>query len=134
MKLGINGMGIMISDMQKMVEFYRGVMGFEVEWDGNGPYAQAIIDGFRLMLYARNELPGYLGADIAFVEGLNGTFEIAVDVPYFVDVDNMFDKVVSLGAKPVLQPRDEPFGVRTSFISDPEGNLIEIASWEKYKK
>lgn len=38
---------------------------------------------------------------------------------------------VENGATPVLEPELEPWGQRTCYIADPEGNLIEIGSWNK---
>ena len=35
------------------------------------------------------------------------------------------------GATAVLDPTTEPWGQRTCYIADPEGNLIEIGSWNK---
>ena len=34
-------------------------------------------------------------------------------------------------ATPVLEPELESWGQRTCYIADPEGNLIEIGSWNK---
>ena len=31
----------------------------------------------------------------------------------------------------LLEPELEPWGQRTCYIADPEGNLIEIGSWNK---
>ena len=42
-----------------------------------------------------------------------------------------FAKAVAKGAEPVLEPTMEPWGQRTCYIADPEGNLIEIASFNK---
>jgi lactoylglutathione lyase len=40
--------------------------------------------------------------------------------------------MVAKGATPIYPPRNEPWQMRSAMISDPEGNLIEIASdfWE----
>ena len=38
---------------------------------------------------------------------------------------------VENGATSVLEPELEPWGQRTCYIADPEGNLIEIGSWNK---
>ena len=35
------------------------------------------------------------------------------------------------GATSVLEPELEPWGQRTCYIADPEGNLIEIGFWNK---
>ena len=47
------------------------------------------------------------------------------------EVDTAFKKAVENGATPVLEPELEPWGQRTCYIADPEGNLIEIGSWNK---
>jgi lactoylglutathione lyase len=42
-------------------------------------------------------------------------------------VDTAFDRLVSLGARPVMAPRPSPEpGVRMAFVADPEGNLLEL--------
>ena len=51
--------------------------------------------------------------------------------PSFEEVDEAFKKAVENGATPVLEPELEPWGQRTCYIADPEGNLIEIGSWNK---
>ena len=39
------------------------------------------------------------------------------------------------GAVSLLEPTTEPWGQRTCFLADPEGNIIEIGSWNKpYEK
>ncbi|WP_330392404.1 VOC family protein [Hespellia stercorisuis] len=46
-------------------------------------------------------------------------------------MDRTFESVVKLGAQPVMQPTTEPWGQRTCYIADPEGNLIEIGSFKE---
>lgn len=64
-----------------------------------------------------------------YIKGLNGHFEIALYVDIFEDVDASFRRTVENGTIPVLEPTTEPWGQRTCYIGDPEGNLIEIGSW-----
>jgi len=66
-----------------------------------------------------------------YVQDICGHFEIALSVKTFADVDNEFEKVTNLGAKAILFPENEPWGQRTCYIADPEGNLIEIGSFNK---
>ena len=49
----------------------------------------------------------------------------------FEEVDEAYKKAVENGATSVLEPELEPWGQRTCYIADPEGNLIEIGSWNK---
>jgi len=123
--------GIFVKDLKNMVEFYHDIIGIEINWDGEGPYAEFNHEGIRFSMYLREKLPGLLGKEPEFPAGINGTFELAVDLPLFEDVDIEYERVVKGGATPVYVPRDEPWGMRSSMIADPEGNLIEIGSWNK---
>ena len=80
-------------------------------------------------MYERAQLPGLLGQTPGYPAGLNGTFELAIDLPTSADADRMYAQVIAAGAQPVYTPRDEPWGMHSSMIADPEGNLIEIGSW-----
>ncbi len=122
--------GVFVNDLALMVPFYRDVLGVEVEWDG-GPYAEFKHEGIRFSMFGRAELPALLGQTPTYPAGLNGTFELAIDLPRFEDVDPEFDRLVAAGATPVVRPRMEPWGMRSSYVSDPEGNLIEVGSWNK---
>ena len=42
-----------------------------------------------------------------------------------------YEKAIAKGAVSVLVPTTEPWGQRTCYIAAPEGNLIEIGSWNK---
>ena len=126
-----NMIGLFAEDLKVMVSFYRDVLGFDIDWNGEGPYAEFRSEGVRFAMYERRMLPGLLGQTPDYTKGLNGTFELAIDLPLFEDVDREFARVTEAGATPVYGPRDEPWGMRSSMVADPEGNLIEIGSWNK---
>lgn len=123
--------GIFVNDLQKMVAFYRDVLGLEIEWDGNGPYAEFKHEGIRFSMYERAQLPALLGQPPTYPAGLNGTFELAIDLPTSADADRFYENTVKAGAQPIYAPRDEPWGMHSAMVSDPEGNLIEIGSWNR---
>ena len=70
-------------------------------------------------------------SEFAYCTGVNGHFEIALSVDNYGQVDETFDKVVAAGAKSIMEPTTEPWGQRTCYVADPEGNLIEIGSFTK---
>ncbi|GAP22463.1 VOC family protein [Leptolinea tardivitalis] len=128
----IDLIGIFPENLAEMVAFYRDVLGFEIDWDGQGPYAEFKNDGVRFAMYERKQLPTLFGGKTpGFTTGINGTFELAIDLPTSADVDREFARVIAAGGREVYAPRDEPWGMRSSMIMDPEGNLIEIGSWNK---
>jgi len=131
MSVRIDMVGIFVNDLKRMVTFYRDVLGFETDWDGNGPYAEFKNDGVRFSMYERAQLPGLLGKTPSYPAGLNGTFELAIDLPTSADADLEFMRVIQAGGTSVYEPRDGPWGMHSSMITDPEGNMIEIGSWNK---
>lgn len=127
-----NMIGLFVSDLTRMVTFYREVLGADIEWDGEGPYAEFKHEGIRFAMYERAKLPELLGQEPGYPGGLNGTFELAINVGSKEDVDAFFERVTQQGATAVYGPRDEPWKMRSAMVADPEGNLIEVASdfWE----
>ncbi|MCP4311652.1 MAG: glyoxalase [Bacteroidetes bacterium] len=132
MKVKFDMIGLFVRDLSRMVRFYNKVVGIEIEWDGNGPYAEFKHEGIRFAMYERKELPELLGQEPTFPAGINGTFELAINVGKPANVDETYNRLVNAGAKEIYTPRDEPWKMRSSMIADPEGNLIEIGSdfWE----
>ena len=131
MSLRIDMIGLFPGDMGKMVAFYQALLGVEVDWDGKSPYAEFKHQGVRFAMYARSQLATLLGQEPDITAGVNGTFEIAIDLPRYENVQPEYERALSLGASPVYAPRDEPWGMRSSMVTDPEGNLVEIGSWNK---
>jgi len=124
--------GLFVTDIARMVAFYRDVMGLETDWDGSSPFAGFKHEGVRFAMFERKMLPGLLGQEPGYPQGLNGTFEMAVNVGEKANVDRVFAELTGKGAQPVYSPRDEPWKMRSAMIADPDGNLIEIGSdfWE----
>ena len=63
MSTQIDMIGIFVDDLHKIVAFYKDVLGFAIDWDGNGPYAEFKHNGIRSSMYERAMLPGLLGED-----------------------------------------------------------------------
>ncbi len=123
--------GLFVSDMSKMVSFYRDVMDMQTDWKDNEPNAQLESDGFCLIMYGRKDFEKMTSQKYGYPKGTNGTMELAYEVKDFASVDAEYKRVVSLGAKPVMPPATEPWGQRTCYVADPEGNLVEIGSFNK---
>ena len=132
MKIKFDMIGLFVKDLPAMVSFYRDVVGMETNWDGEGPYAEFKHEGIRFSMFERDKLPGLLGQQPSFPNGLNGTFEFAINVGKPENVDVFFKKLTSQVAQAIYEPRNEPWKLRSAMVADPEGNLIEIASdfWE----
>lgn len=127
----LDGFGLFVNDMPTMIRFYRDVLGFEIAEDENAVNVYLVKDGTLFMLYERKNFEKMTARKYEYLKGLNGHFEIALYVDTFDAVDRAYHDAVSKGAVPVLPPEDEPWGQRTCYIADPEGNLIEIGSFNR---
>lgn len=127
----LDGFGIFVKDMVTMVRFYRDILNFEIREDENASNVYLVKDGTLFLLYRRTDFEKMTNRTFGYANNINGHYEIALSVDNYVAVDLTFKEVVSKGAIPVLEPTTEPWGQRTCYISDPEGNLIEISSFNK---
>lgn len=127
----LDGFGIMVEDMGKMIRFYRDVLGFEIKEAESTENVYLVKDGTLFLLYGRRDFEAMTSRSYEYVKGLNGHYEIALYADSFEEVDREFQRAVENGATPVLAPTTEPWGQRTCYIADPEGNLIEIGSWNR---
>ena len=127
----LDGFGLFVEDMVKMICFYRDVLGFEIKEDEDTSNVYLIKDDTLFLLYGRKDFEKMTSRKYEYIKGLNGHTEIALYVESFEEVDAEYEKAISKGAVSVLEPVTEPWGQRTCYIADPEGNLIEIGSFNK---
>lgn len=127
----LDGFGIFVEDMGRMIRFYRDVLGFEIKEAEDTSNVYLVKDGTLFLFYGRKDFEKMTDQRYEYVKGLNGHFELALYVNTFEEVDDTYKRVIEQGASPVLEPTTEPWGQRTCYIADPEGNLIEIGSWNK---
>ena len=127
----LDGFGLFVEDMAKMICFYRDVLGFEIKEDEDASNVYLIKDDTLFLLYGRKDFEKMTSRKYEYIKGLNGHTEIALYVDSFEEVDAEYEKAIIKGAVSVLEPVTEPWGQRTCYIADPEGNLIEIGSFNK---
>ena len=127
----LDGVGLFVKDMPTMIRFYRDVLGFEIVEDEDAVNVYLIKDGTLFMLYERKNFEQMTNRRYEYLKGFNGHFEIALYVDTFEEVDTRYHEIIAKGAQSVLEPTTEPWGQRTCYIADPEGNLIEIGSFNR---
>ena len=124
----LDGYGLFVKDMATMIRFYRDVLGFEIKEEENTDNVYLVKDGTLFLLYGRKDFETLTGKRYEYLKGINAHSEMALYVDSFSQVD---EEAIDNGATSLLEPTTEPWGQRTCFIADPEGNIIEIGSWNK---
>lgn len=127
----LDGFGLLVNDMGVMIRFYRDVLGFEIKENEDTSNVYLVKDSTLFLLYGRKDFEKMTDKKYQYVNGLNGHSEMALYVDTFAEVDVAYKNAISKGAVSVLEPTTESWGQRTCYIADPEGNLIEIGSWNK---
>ncbi|MER5194015.1 VOC family protein [Streptomyces sp. NPDC002755] len=131
MRARLDHVGVNVRDLAAQTSWYRDAFGlesvFEFRLDGTG-LAGVVLEhphGWRLELLARpGSAPGLRAPDPVTAVLTEGYGHFAVTTP---ELDPVYDALVARGAGEVRKPGPSPEpGVRMAWVSDPEGNLIEL--------
>ena len=99
-----------VRDVDTAVQFYIGVLGFEQSFRF-GTYVGVKLGNCEIHLCQ----PGDYGAR------RGGNAYIFCD-----EVDDYFRKIISAGAKPTSEPRNQMYKMRDFIIHDPDGNQLSF--------
>lgn len=127
----LDGYGLFVRDMALMIRFYRDVLGFEIKEEENTDNVYLVKDGTLFLLYGRKDFEKLTDKRYEYLKGVNAHSEMALYVDTFSEVDEEYENAIRNGAVSLMSPTTEPWGQRTCFIADPEGNIIEIGSWNR---
>lgn len=114
-----------VPDVQAAIDFYKNAFGLEVGMIHESVEYGELVTGETKLAFSAISLMEELGKSPQAPDSQHPTFEIAFEVE---DVKAAYEKAIAAGATSVQEVRDEPWGQTTSYVSDPNGYLIEICS------
>jgi catechol 2,3-dioxygenase-like lactoylglutathione lyase family enzyme len=120
----LNIVVIGVHDLPTMREFYES-LGWRAR-PRSGMFARFELDGASMVLFPFDMLKELVGASGEEQSGFGGM----VPAMFFDDVSSVEAALAEagrVGATIVSEISDRPWGVRTAYFSDPEGNVWELA-------
>ena len=131
----IDVLTLAVSDLERALEFYRGlgfsspgVIGTEFPGDDTNPSGAAAMfelgNGLVLALYGRTDLAK--DADVPVEPPKSGEFSIGHLVASRQDVDALLASAEAAGATLLDRPHERAWGIYSGYFRDPDGHLWEI--------
>ncbi|MBX2885244.1 MAG: VOC family protein [Granulosicoccus sp.] len=114
-----------VDDVAESLAFFSRAFGFEQLFLHEGGDYGELSTGDTKLAFSSTELMRQLGKNPLSADAAHPTFELAFETD---DVASDLNRAIEAGATLVQDVREEPWGQTTSYVSDPNGYLIEICS------
>ena len=121
-----NGICMITRDVQAMRDFYHQVL--QARSEGDDVFTAFSTEGAQLTLFHEKGMeqmaPGSMGG-----RG-HGSYALEFEVE---DVDREHERLVELGVPIVKPPTTQPWGLRSVWFRDPDGNIVNFYAPSAYK-
>jgi catechol 2,3-dioxygenase-like lactoylglutathione lyase family enzyme len=111
---------VITDDVERLREFYTTLLRAEPS-RVHDDYVEFATSGGALSLYSRTKLDPYAPGATQPRSNRSVMVEFEVD-----DVDAEFERLRSLAIDWVKQPSTQPWGNRSIYLRDPDGNLVNL--------
>jgi len=119
----LNGVGLVVSDMARSLDFYRR-LGLDVpETPHEGHVDIALPNGFRLMLDSQDEMRKFIPD---WVNQPGNQFSLAFQCESPADVDTVYSEMIGAGYHGDKEPWDAFWGQRYAKLLDPNGIPVDL--------
>jgi len=119
----LNALGIVVSEMEQSIRFYR-LLGLEVpETPGEGHVETFLPNGVRFMLDSEETIRGFR-PDWTRASGNQVALAFECGAP--AEVDEIYARVVEAGFQGEKSPWDAVWGQRYAQLADPDGVPVDL--------
>jgi catechol 2,3-dioxygenase-like lactoylglutathione lyase family enzyme len=115
----VNGISIVTDDIPRLRDFYTAVL--RTTADGDDAFAALRTNGAALSLFLRAGMEAMAPGSMRGAGTGSFTLEVQVD-----DVDGEYERLVALDVAFVKPPTTQPWGRRSVWFRDPDGNIVNF--------
>lgn len=116
---------LFVEDVAKVAAFYRDQLGLEVAL--NDPQAVAFkMNGQDFLILDMGNAVGMVNVKREDFEAQSGKTDRIMLCADVENVDEAYETLKARGVVFTLAPVDQPWGYRTTYFHDPEGNIWEL--------
>lgn len=114
-----SGVCLVTDNVSKLKKFYENV--FSVDVNGDDEFAYFMFEKINISIFSKAGEEKIAPGSMKNIG--NGSCIIEIEVE---DVDYEFAKLSELGVKIIKPPTTQPWGIRSVWFSDPDGNIINF--------
>jgi catechol 2,3-dioxygenase-like lactoylglutathione lyase family enzyme len=111
---------IVTANLEQMRTFYQEVLQIEPQ-TYRGNYVEFALEAGTLALWRQSEYEAFGIAPMRGAANHSVLIEFAVE-----DVDGEYARLQGLQLELVQELRDQPWGQRTFYVRDPDGNILNV--------
>lgn len=118
----LNNVCLITGDVQRLVDFYESVLAVKAKWTG-ADYAELSTSGGVVAIFSAKAQENYIPGSAESAKNRSAILEFRV-----TDVDRQYRLLQSVVKVWVKPPTTQPWGTRSVYFRDPDGNLVNFFS------
>src|SRR6516165_4516495 len=111
---------LITTDVSRLVNFYQNVLGMKAQWSGE-QYAEFRTGVGVLAIFSADAQEKYIPGSADAASNKSSILEFKI-----TDVDQEYARLQSLVTAWVKKPTTQPWGTRSVYSRDPDGNLVDF--------
>jgi catechol 2,3-dioxygenase-like lactoylglutathione lyase family enzyme len=111
---------LITNNVQRLVDFYEPILQLKANWSGKD-YAEFSMGNLVLAIFSAEAQEGYIPGVSVAANNKSMVLEFKV-----ADVDREYRRLGSLVKTWVKPPTTQPWGTRSIYFRDPDGNLVDF--------
>ncbi|MDH2390819.1 MULTISPECIES: VOC family protein [Streptomyces] len=120
--------GLYARNIDTLMAFYRDGLGFDILYrfpeTGPGVFGTVVMGDYYITVSTYDVVRQATG-----MQNIGRTWRKQSELVVIVaDVDAAYKQALKAGAKSLMAPKDQPWGERSAYVGDPEGNLVQLST------